>query len=55
MPDISKCTGKGCKIREKCWRFTSEANPLWQCYADFDVKPVKFQKDCDAFWKVEKK
>jgi hypothetical protein len=53
--DISKCTGNGCKIKEKCWRFTAPAEPLWQSYAAFDTQPVNKAAECNGFWDITPK
>lgn len=34
MPDISKCTGNGCEIKEQCYRYTVKGSE-WQAYTDF--------------------
>jgi len=36
-PDISKCWGKDCPIKEKCYRYTCEPDEL-QAYSDFTYK-----------------
>ena len=32
MADISKCEGKGCPIKDKCYRFTAKANDFYQAW-----------------------
>jgi len=32
MPDITMCSGKGCDIKQDCYRFTAEPNPYRQSY-----------------------
>lgn len=32
MPDISKCTGNNCPIRENCYRYTSTPHPFRQSW-----------------------
>lgn len=46
MPDISKCNGKDCPIKEKCFRYTSKSS-MYQTYSDFEYK-----NGCDYFMKV---
>ena len=46
MSDISKCSGKGCKMKKECYRFTAKAG-VWQSY--FTNPPIKDGK-CDMFW-----
>lgn len=50
MSDISKCEGRKCKVKEKCWRFVAPADPLWQSYAAFDMYPTEKSTDCEHFW-----
>lgn len=49
--DITKCSGEGCLIKDKCFCFTSKANPLYQSY--FVEPPFKKTEDkfsCEMFW-----
>jgi hypothetical protein len=32
MPDISMCTGVGCKVRDQCYRFTAKPSKYLQSY-----------------------
>ena len=34
MTDISKCSGMGCPLKYKCWRFRAPADPDWQSYVE---------------------
>jgi len=47
MPDIAKCTGVGCRWKEKCFRFTSEAND----YQAYFLKPPFKKNKCDFILK----
>lgn len=51
MPDISKCEGEGCQIKETCYRFTSEPSEFMQSY--FMNAPIKEDKTCDYYWPNE--
>lgn len=51
MTDITKCTGVGCRQRDKCYRFLAHHNPLWQSY--FAHVPMKPDGSCDKFWQAE--
>ena len=33
MPDISKCTGQDCKLKHKCYRFTSKSSDYQSWFA----------------------
>ena len=43
MADIAKCIGKGCDIRERCWRYLAPASK-WQYYSNFN--PI----NCEYFY-----
>ena len=47
MPDISKCNGGDCRLKDKCYRYTSKPDAIWQSY--FGLAPHKDGK-CDWFW-----
>jgi len=49
MPDISMCTGKDCKVKESCYRFTATPSDYWQSYVMPEVKDGK----CDLYWPTE--
>lgn len=50
MADITKCTGKNCQIKDKCYRYTA-LDGLWQSYANFNKdKKIKDKKECKEFW-----
>ena len=38
MPDITKCSGVGCKLKQECYRYTSKADD-YQAY--FLTPPIK--------------
>lgn len=38
MADITMCTGTGCPLREKCYRYTATPNEYRQSFADFTTK-----------------
>lgn len=46
MPDIAKCTGEGCILKQKCFRFTSEADE----YQAYFLKPPIKKNKCEMFW-----
>ena len=52
-PDISKCWGKDCPLKEKCYRFTCEPDEL-QAYSDFsdEVKETKEGVECNYFMPI---
>jgi hypothetical protein len=48
MSDITKCSGEGCNVKKKCYRFTANSG-YWQSY--FGTPPIKDGK-CDYFYKI---
>lgn len=47
MPDIAKCIGSGCSVKEKCYRFTSKPSGEMQSW--FLGVPGSDEL-CDWFW-----
>ncbi len=48
MPDITKCQGITCPIKENCYRYTSEAD-MYQSY--FGSVPYDYENNkCEHFW-----
>ena len=47
MPDITMCHGGDCPHKEKCYRFTANADELYQSY--FVDPPYKDGK-CEYYW-----
>lgn len=48
-----KCSGNGCPIAKRCWRFVAPAHPYTQDYLDaapFDVMTGK----CEEEWPIRK-
>lgn len=44
MPDITKCIAEDCPLKQKCYRYTSEAG-VWQSYfldAPYEIVDGKF-------------
>lgn len=53
MSDITKCNFEGCPLKEKCYRYTTTADELWQSY--FSVVPYDKEKEsCNYFWELWK-
>jgi hypothetical protein len=48
MPDISKCKGEDCPMKETCYRFTANANEFMQSY--FMNAPIKEDDSCEYYW-----
>ena len=47
MPDISKCEGTNCPLKEKCYRFTCESDEHYQAYSDFSDALNEEKTECD--------
>jgi hypothetical protein len=50
MADIAKCTGKDCKVKKSCYRFTAPSSDFWQSWINVNVKNGK----CNMYWKTKK-
>ena len=46
MPDISKCNGDKCPIKETCYRYTSRAS-FMQYYGNFT-----YENGCNYYYKI---
>ena len=54
MADITMCSGKDCKIKDRCYRFTAVKNEFRQSYffnPPFEIKDNTFS--CEMFWGEE--
>lgn len=55
MPDITKCKGTGCPIKERCYRYYSSESGEWQSW--FTESPIRMLEDksmkCDMYWGKE--
>lgn len=49
MPDITMCMGKGCPLKETCYRHKTKPS-MYQSY--FMESPYK-DGDCDHYWEIE--
>ena len=47
MPDITKCNGDGCPMKESCHRFTA---PAEEYQSHFETPPVKEDGRCEMYW-----
>ena len=51
MADIRMCDGKGCRLKEKCYRHKAPANEFGQSY--FSKTPFDHENNnCSKFWNV---
>jgi len=51
MADITMCSGVGCRVKDKCYRFTAKKCEFWQSY--FLAPPLEVKNDilvCEMFW-----
>jgi hypothetical protein len=53
MPDISMCPGDDCPLKEECYRFKATPSEYQSYFAEAPYD--SFNKDCDFFWKINKK
>jgi len=50
MADISKCFGKGCPLKEICYRYTAPTDKFAQTYTLVDESLKPGDTHCDMFW-----
>lgn len=55
MPDITKCEGKGCPIKESCWRYTSEDDQRQTYFALKEGESLYRGGSCHYYWKDDSK
>lgn len=50
MTDITKCSGEGCPVKEKCYRFTAVPGIVQSMFRKppFEIKHGKFT--CTMYW-----
>lgn len=46
MADISKCSGKDCPLKTKCYRYTAPSNEDRQAY----IREQYREGNCEYFW-----
>lgn len=51
MPDISKCNGDNCPLKDTCYRYTSEPSEFRQAW--LGNPPVQEDGTCKLYWKTE--
>jgi len=53
LPDISKCDGKNCPLKETCYRYTSIPSEFMQAW--FSKAPYGEEKKegCEYYWDDE--
>ena len=52
MPDITKCEGRQCELKDTCYRYTSKASEFRQSY--FCTPPLTInengEQECEYYW-----
>jgi hypothetical protein len=48
MADITKCTGKDCKLKESCYRYIAKESEFRQAY--FAESPINKDGFCNMYW-----
>ncbi len=51
MADITMCSGEGCPMKRKCYRFYATPNPWRQGYME---PPIKKDGTCEEFYDRKK-
>jgi hypothetical protein len=57
MSDISKCNGVNkegviCPKREKCHRYTSDGDKIWQSWIEAPFT-LDYEFNCELFWGIQ--
>lgn len=52
MPDISKCNGTNCPLKESCYRFIAIPSEYGQSYFA-DTPYNKEENKCEHFWDIK--
>ena len=56
MSDKSMCKNSTCPLKDKCYMYTAQPNPLYQSYSDFKYRVVKGGKlVCEYFIDLDKR
>jgi hypothetical protein len=52
MPDITKCSGSGCMLRETCYRYTAESSEFRQSWFSDNIiwKLENGEFKCDSYY-----
>ena len=50
MPDITKCSGLGCRVKDKCYRFTAKSSERQSFFFNPPLKVENNILKCDMFW-----
>jgi hypothetical protein len=50
MPDITKCNGEGCEIKEICFRYKATPNKFGQSYL---YNPPNKGLECNYYWEIK--
>jgi hypothetical protein len=48
MADITMCSGKGCDLKDKCYRYTAPQGKYMQSF--FTIPPIDKEGKCEMFW-----
>jgi hypothetical protein len=52
MPDITMCKPIRCQLKDTCYRYKADPNPIWQSY--FVNEPYdKETKKCDYYYETK--
>ena len=52
MADITKCPGKGCNVKDECYRYKAKADEIAQSYM---TTPRYKGKTCQDFYHIPKR
>lgn len=52
MPDITKCSGINCEVRESCYRYTVPRSEVQSWAAFYATDSFKRETGCDYMWRL---
>ena len=50
MSDITKCTGKDCPVKEKCYRYTSPEDSRQSWFYESPHQTIDGEFACSYYW-----
>lgn len=52
MPEITKCSGVFCQVRESCYRYTAPPSARQMWCAFYAADSFKRETGCDHMWRL---
>jgi hypothetical protein len=52
MPDIAKCKGDGCTLKESCHRYLAKPSMRQSYFVNPPFVEKNGKQECDSYWKI---